>query len=272
MKYNIGYKELIQLLYGNTQNSFHRIDISSDPRVQRCLFPYNIRPLGAKEGPLVRSLVMVGFLACTGVAPPMTNVGVGVTTSSWAQQTWPCLEPVDWMKHQSYNTTSLIPRSNSDACGYNMLFAVFELEFQRYKIEMMLVKVVISVVIVLWISEGNSCAPAISEAKTRSCGRRLLKQVLRICNNCIAGSHIEEVKKRDEHYYDDQTLDAFHSYFPWLKTYRSKRGIVEECCQNQCSFRTLKKYCCKSTKSLRKRDFFETVHQDTSNSDYDTYF
>uniref|UniRef100_A0A915JH12 Uncharacterized protein n=1 Tax=Romanomermis culicivorax TaxID=13658 RepID=A0A915JH12_ROMCU len=42
------------------------------------------------------------FLGGAGAVPPLTNVGVGVTILTRAQQKWSGSEPVDWPKHQCY--------------------------------------------------------------------------------------------------------------------------------------------------------------------------
>uniref|UniRef100_A0A915LBW2 Uncharacterized protein n=1 Tax=Romanomermis culicivorax TaxID=13658 RepID=A0A915LBW2_ROMCU len=46
--------------------------------------------------------MLKGFLGGAVAVPPLANVGVGVIIPTRAQQKWLGSEPLDWLKHQSY--------------------------------------------------------------------------------------------------------------------------------------------------------------------------
>lgn len=55
-------------------------------------------------------------------------------------------------------------------------------------------KVVATILALLIVLSSIICVA--KSGNTRVCGSRLIKQVIHICNGCIAGTFVEEVEKR----------------------------------------------------------------------------
>jgi len=113
------------------------------------------------------------------------------------------------------------------------------------------------ILLVLWLCFCN--IERADGSQIRLCGKKLLQLVEKLCNHCYynaADVAPLEVQKKDV---------SDNVAFPWHPRFRSsgdnafeaetevrerkpKRGIVDECCINMCSYSHLKSYCCKEEK------------------------
>lgn len=136
-------------------------------------------------------------------------------------------------------------------------------------------------VVYLTIASSPPCARA---ASVRLCGEKLVKMVLTMCNNCLHGVYADgfSVKSKrlgmltvvslvhvsvpgslpmesspessdfdqpvsSDSNSDENGGDSYPDLLPELVgRSRAKRGIVDDCCLRQCSYSSLKSYCCKA--------------------------